>query len=92
MVLKIGHFGTEIRNTRRDFKMWCWKRTEIISSSCVKNKEVLYRVKKDINILCVKIREANWRGHILSRNYLLNTLLKEVRRNDRKKGRTRGEA
>ena len=58
------------------FKMWFWKRTEIIWTGCVKNKEVLRTVKKENNILStVKSRKANWSGQILRRNGLINTLL-----------------
>jgi len=39
----------------------------------VKNEEVLHRVKEQRNILhAVRRRKANWTGHILRRNGLLN--------------------
>ena len=73
--------------------MWFWKRTEIIWTGRIKNKEVLHTVKREINILrVIKSRKANWSVHILRRNYLRNTLLKEDRRNDIRKGRKREEA
>jgi hypothetical protein len=31
MVLKLGHFGQQIRNTGESFEMWCWRRMEKIS-------------------------------------------------------------
>ena len=50
----------------------------IICSNRVKNEEVLHTVKEERNILhTIKRRKANWIGHILCRNCLLNKLLKE---------------
>jgi hypothetical protein len=44
----------------------------------VTNGEVLHRVKEEKNTLnAIKRRKANWIGHSLRRNCLLNTLLKE---------------
>jgi len=38
-------------------------------TDCVKNKEVLHRVKDKRNIVGrIKRRKANWIGHILRRN------------------------
>jgi len=38
----------------------------------VRNEKVLHRVKEDRNILrTIKVRKANWIGHIWRRNYLL---------------------
>jgi hypothetical protein len=50
--------------------MWCWRRMEKISwTDCVRNDEVLQRVKEERNILhTAKRRKANWLGHILRRN------------------------
>jgi hypothetical protein len=55
------------------FEMWCWKRMEkIILTDQVRNEEVLLRVKKQRNILHeIRKRKANWIGHILRRNCLL---------------------
>jgi hypothetical protein len=45
-----------------------WRRMEkIIWTECVKNAEVLQRVKEETNVLN-KRRKANWIGHILRRN------------------------
>jgi hypothetical protein len=55
------------------FEMWCWRRMEKISwTDRVRNKEVLLRVKEQRNILHeISKRKANWIGHILRRNCLL---------------------
>jgi hypothetical protein len=54
-------------------EMWCWRRMEKISSTDhVRNEEVLVRVKEQRNILHeICKRKANWIGHILRRNCLL---------------------
>jgi len=55
------------------FEMWCWRRMEKISwTDHVRNEDVLLRVKEQRNILHeIRKRKANWIGHILSRNCLL---------------------
>ena len=55
------------------FEMWCWRRMEKISwTNHVRNEEVLLRVKEQRNILHeIRKRKANWIGHILRRNCLL---------------------
>ena len=55
------------------FEMWCWRRMEKISwTEHVRNEEVLRRVKEQKNILReTNKRKANWIGHILRRNCLL---------------------
>ena len=55
------------------FEMWCWRRMEKISwTDHVRNEEVLLRVKGQRNILHeIRKRKANWIGHILRRNCLL---------------------
>jgi hypothetical protein len=59
------------------FEMWCWGRMEKISwTNCVKNEEVLHRVKEERNIVhTIKRRKANWIGHILRRNCLLKHVI-----------------
>jgi ribosomal 50S subunit-associated protein YjgA (DUF615 family) len=43
---------------------------------CVRNEEVLHRVKEERNILhTIKRRKANWIGHILRRNRLLKHVI-----------------
>ena len=53
--------------------MWCWRRMEKISwTDHVRNGNVLFRVKEQRNILHeIRKRKANWIGHILRRNCLL---------------------
>jgi len=55
------------------FEMWCWRRMEKISwPDHVRNGEVLLRVKEQRNILHeIRKRKANWIGHMLRRNCLL---------------------
>jgi hypothetical protein len=44
----------------------------------VRNEDVLLRVKKQINILHeIRKRKANWIGHILRRNCLLQRFIEE---------------
>jgi hypothetical protein len=59
------------------FEMWCWRRMEKISwTDHVINKEVLFRVKEQRNILHeISKRKANWIGHILHRNCLLQRVI-----------------
>ena len=59
------------------FEMWCWKRMEKISwTDYVRNEEVLLRVKEQRNILHeIRKRKANWIGHILRRNCLLQLVI-----------------
>ena len=76
MVLKLGRFGQQIRNTWKVLKCGAgegWRKSvgPIMS-------EMLMRVKEQKNILHeVSKWKANWIGHILRRNCLLNGLLKE---------------
>jgi hypothetical protein len=57
--------------------MWCWRRMEKISwTDQVRNEEVLLRVKEQRNILHeIRKRKANWIGHILRRNCLLQWVI-----------------
>jgi hypothetical protein len=57
----------------QSFEMWCWRRMEKISwTDNVRNEEVLLRVKEQRNIVHeIRKRKANWMGHILHRNCLL---------------------
>jgi len=59
------------------FEMWCWKRMEMISwTEHVRNEEVLLGVNEQRNILHEKCkRKANWIGHILRRNCLLQRVI-----------------
>jgi len=57
--------------------MWCWRRIEKISwTDRVRNEEVLLRVKEQRNILHeISKRKANWIGHILRINCLLQQVI-----------------
>jgi hypothetical protein len=57
--------------------MWRWRRKEKISwTDHVRNEEVLLRVKEQRNILHeISKRKANWIGHILRRNCLLQQVI-----------------
>jgi hypothetical protein len=59
------------------FEMWCWRRMEKISwTDHVRDEEVLLRVKEQRNILHeISKRKANWIGHILRRNCLLQQII-----------------
>ena len=61
------------QNHLESFEMWCWRRIDKISwTDYLRNEEVLLRVKKQRNILHeIRKRKANWIGHILRRNCLL---------------------
>ena len=58
-------------------EMWCWRRMEKISrTDHVRNEDVLLRVKEQRNILYeIRKRKANWIGHILRRNCLLQRVI-----------------
>ena len=62
------------------FEMWCWRRMEKISwTDHVRNEEVLIRVNEQRNILHgLRKRKANWIGHILRRNCLLQQVIEEI--------------
>jgi hypothetical protein len=59
------------------FEMWCWRRMEkIIWTDCVRNEEVLYRVKEERNnVYTIERRKADWIGDILCRNCLIKRLI-----------------
>ena len=59
------------------FEMWCWRRMKKISwTDHVRNEEVLLRVNEKRNILHeIRKRKANWIGHILRRNCLLQQVI-----------------
>jgi len=59
-------------------EMWCWMWLENISwnRSCVKNEEVLHRVKEKRKFLqTIKRRMASWSDHILRRSCFLNGVI-----------------
>jgi hypothetical protein len=57
--------------------MWCWRRMEKISwTDHVRNEEVLLIVKEQRNILHkISKRKANWIGHILRKNCLIQQVI-----------------
>jgi hypothetical protein len=59
------------------FEIWCWGRMQKIScTDHVRNEEVLLRVKEQRNILHeISEWKANWIGHILRRNCLLQQVI-----------------
>jgi hypothetical protein len=61
----------------KSFKMWRWRRMEKLSwTDHVRNEDVLLRVKEQRNILHeIRKRKANWIGHILRRNCLLQGVI-----------------
>jgi hypothetical protein len=63
--------------TNKAKTMWCWRRMEKISwTDHVRNEYVLLRVKEQRNILHeIRKRKANWIGHILRRNCLLQQVI-----------------
>jgi hypothetical protein len=59
------------------FEMWCWRRIEKISwTDHLRNEGVLPRIKEQKNVLHeIGKRKANWIGHILRRNCLLQQVI-----------------
>jgi len=79
-VWSIALYGAETWTLRamdqkhlESFEMWFWRRMEKISwTDHVRNEDVLLRVKEQRNILHEICKwKANWIGHILHRNCLL---------------------
>jgi hypothetical protein len=83
-IWNIALFGAETwtlpavdQKNLESFEMWCPRRMEKISwTNHVRSEEVLLRVKEQRNILHkVSKRKANWIGHILRRNCLLQQVI-----------------
>ena len=76
MVLKLGRFGQQIRNTWEVLKCGAgegWRRSW---TDHVRNEEVLLGINEQRNILHeIRKREGNWIGHILRRNCLLKQVI-----------------
>jgi hypothetical protein len=72
-----GTVGAGDQNYLESFEMWCWRKMEKISwTDHVRNEEELLRVKGQRNILHeISKRKANWIGHILRRNCLLQRII-----------------
>ena len=83
-IWSIALYGAEIWKLRavdqkrlECFEMWCWRRMEKISwTERVRNEEVLLTVKEHGDILHeINKRNANWIGHILRRNCILQRVI-----------------
>jgi hypothetical protein len=83
-VWSIALYGAEAWTLRavdqkhlESFEMWCWRRMEkIIWTDHVIKEDVLLRGKEQRNILHeISKRKANWIGHILRRNCLLQRVI-----------------
>ena len=97
-VWSIALYGAETWTLRADqkrlesFEMWCWRRMKKISwTDHVRNEKVLFRVKEQKNILHeIRKRNANWIGHILRRNCLLQRVTEgKIQGKDRSDRKTR---
>jgi hypothetical protein len=91
MVLKLGTLQKVDQKYLESFEMWCWRRMEMISwTDCVRNLVVLCRLKKERIILhTIKRSKANWIGHILHENYLLQHIIKGKIEGTGRRGRRR---
>jgi hypothetical protein len=62
------------------FEMWCWRRMEKIGWTDHMRSEVLLRVKEQrIMLHELSKQKANWIGHILRRNCLLQQVIEGVK-------------
>jgi len=61
----------------QSFEMWCWRMMEKLSwTDHVRNEEMLLRIEEQRNILHeISKRRANWIGHFLRRNCLLQRVI-----------------
>ena len=78
MALKFGHFGRDQKYLESS-EIWCWNRREKIScTDCVRNEEVLHRVKEDRNIVHT-LKRGRLTGLVICcvGTAFWNTLLKE---------------
>jgi len=83
-ILTIALYGAETWTLRivdhkhlESFEMWCWRRMEKISwTDHVRKEEVILGVKEQRSILHeISKRKANFIGHILRRNCLLQRVI-----------------
>jgi hypothetical protein len=83
-IWSVALYGAEIgtvwgvdQKQLESFEMLCWRKMEKISwTDRVRNEEVLLRVKEQRNIRHeISKRKANWIGHILCRNCLLQQVI-----------------
>jgi hypothetical protein len=93
MVLKTWTLLAEDQKNLESFEMWCWRRMKNISwtDHTVRNEEVLLRVKEQRNILHeILKRKANWIGHILRTNCLLQRFIEvKIKGEDRSDRKTK---
>ena len=76
MVLKLGTLRAKDHERLESSEMWCWRRKEISCTDHVRNEEVLLGVNVQKNILHeIRKWKANWIGHILRRNCLLQQVI-----------------
>jgi len=76
-VIETWKFRTADEKYLEMFKIWCWRRMEKISWTDNVRNEVLLRVKEGGDILqTIKLRKANWIGHILHRECILKHVTK----------------
>jgi len=84
LIWSIALYGAETwtlrsmdKNHLESIEIWCWRRMVKISwTDHVRNEEVLLRAKEQRNILHeIRKRKANWFGHILRRNCLLQGVI-----------------
>ena len=83
-VWSVALYGAETWTLRKkdrkyleSFEMWCWRRMEKIKwTDRVSNEEVLRRVGEQRTLITTVLkRKANWIGHILRRNCLLQDVI-----------------
>ena len=83
-IWSVALYGVETGTVRavdqkqlESFEMWCWRMMEKISwTDHVRNEDVLLRVKEQRDIVHeIRKRKANWIGHVLSRNCLLQRVI-----------------
>jgi len=91
MVLKLGCFGQQIRNTWKVLKCGVgegWRRSV---GPIIWEMKVLLRVNKQRNILHeIRTQKANWIGHILRRNCLLKQVIEGKIKGEMEVTRRRG--
>ena len=92
MVLKLGRFGQQIRNTWKVLKRGAGEGWRKISwTDHVRIEEVLLRVNEQRIILHeIRKRKANWIGHILRRNCLLKQVIEGKIKGEMEVARRRG--
>jgi len=91
MVLKLGRFGQQIRNTWKVLKCGAGEMEKISWTCHVRNEEVLLRVNEQRNILHeIRKWKANWIGHILRRNCLVKQVIEGKIKGEMEVARRRG--